>query len=1587
MSGHAIVSCLWQKNIGVLESYAKRHPGVSIIIPSTFIGKSDEERLLAAGGKVVYLEKLLPASEMDAVKNLANGILARTGEMLASTSWRSYCVSQGWDGERFAPILAARANAEALSFVVLLEALEQAKKQYEIALAVVNEDLMPVGRVVANWARNNGIPSLVVSHSLILFRPYTVHDTLHADVMALFGERGAEGYLDLGVEAKRLRVVGNPAWDRYFALKRERSAIRREVAGRLGLDAARPIVLFGTTWAANLSAFGDEKIYRKTLAAFFRGCALLRDQGMAVQPVIKDRMQNAAFSHDLIPSVAAESGFRPGEYAYTAEGVESLIVAADVVVSVESNMSVEAMMAGVPAINMVTEFGMRLGPCFDADAGIVESEPDELAMWLRRTLTDDAFRSGLLAAMEAKAPYYNMGVDGNATLRMVALMEELALPVKGNDRKKYIWQTLLNVSESDTNQYHNWCRSDLVEMFRHPPRLVLDIGCGAGATGEYIKKRYPAARVVGIEVNAGAARVAATRIDQVLQGKFEDFDLEAEGIRKGSIDTVIVADVLEHMYDPWGVMAGIAPYLTPDAQVVASIPNTRNLVLMSELADGGWTYDSWGLLDITHIRFFTLREIRRFFHETGYRIARLHYNMDSRLGEFYQRNKDKAQVDVDMGKLTIKGVSRDDLAELCTWQFYVLAEPGAVADEAFQAEEARRAGDEEKKSAYERWQEYRQFDEATAAIVNQRIERWETLPRIHLALLASPVDVERIGDTLRSLAVQNYQNLAVTVVSPAAAPSAWKDTEKLSWLRSPGDNLLHGVNQALLASPADWVGIVDAGDRLADAALVFLMEGAVENPAWQLIYSDEDVLQADGEYGLPHFKPDFNLDMLRSFPYVGGLLLARQRLFSDLSGFRPGCLGVEEYDLAFRAYEAGGEAIMGHCPGVLYHRRADGGHCRKPALELVESGRQVVAEHLRRQGIAAEVEKGLFPGSYRVRYRHEGAPLVSILAAVRDQVDKVQRLVETLLANTRYPNFELVLLNSASTSDAARAFLAGIQALGDSRLRVLDHPVKEPLPALHNILAGQARGDYLLFMYFDSAALQPDWLDSLMEHGRRHDVGAVGPKLLNADGTVRQTGIILGLDGSAGTVFSGHPLDYPGYFGRAHMEQDFSALGGGCLLTSKALFDAVGGFDGAALPQRFAEVDYCLRLREKGYRLVWTPHVSLLNDGLAAAMKWVESEAGEDEGEEEAFLRRHLKALALDPAYNPNLSLAGEASFKIETRKPLVWNPLPWRPLPRVLAQPGDSAGCGEYRIFSPMRALTQAKKIQGWADFHVFSPPEMERLDVDAIILQRQTHPDQVDAIARHKKYSRAFRVYELDDLITHVPVRNAHKDTMPKDVEFWLRKGVGLCDRFVVSTVPLAEAFRGWNPDIRVVPNFIEKARWGELNPQRRQGRKPRVGWAGGVGHAGDLEIITDVVKELAGEVEWVFLGMCPEGIRQYVQEFYPGVPIPLYPAKLASLNLDLALAPLELHPFNEGKSHLRLLEYGILGYPVVCTDIYPYQGEYPVKRVKNRHRDWVEAIRERINDLDACAREGDALREHVRSRWMLEDNLDWWMRGWLP
>ncbi len=182
-------------------------------------------------------------------------------------------------------------------------------------------------------------------------------------------------------------------------------------------------------------------------------------------------------------------------------------------------------------------------------------------------------------------------------------------------------------------------------------------------------------------------------------------------------------------------------------------------------------------------------------------------------------------------------------------------------------------------------------------------------------------------------------------------------------------------------------------------------------------------------------------------------------------------------------------------------------------------------------------------------------------------------------------------------------------------------------------------------------------------------------------------------------------------------------------------------------------------------------------------------------------------------------------------------------------------------------------------------------------------------------------------------------------------------------------------------IVPNYIDETVWGKLQSQRNVSTKPRVGWAGAQQHLGDLQLLEAVVRETASEVDWVFFGMCPESILPLVKEVHDPVLFEAYPEKLATLNLDLAVAPLERNKFNESKSNLRLLEYGILGWPVIASDVEPYQNA-PVCRVTNQARAWINAIRERIADLDATHREGDVLRNWVRENWILQNHATVWL-----
>ncbi|WP_434027915.1 glycosyltransferase [[Pseudomonas] boreopolis] len=878
----------------------------------------------------------------------------------------------------------------------------------------------------------------------------------------------------------------------------------------------------------------------------------------------------------------------------------------------------------------------------------------------------------------------------------------------------------------------------------------------------------------------------------------------------------------------------------------------------------------------------------------------------------------------------------------------------------------------------QRWLEARHASPAQRASVQARVQRLGT-PQLQLFVLAADAGDVALAATLASLADSPLAMQAhVLAPQPPAAPVAASvhpcADRAEQWAR---------INALAAAHRHDWLMIVQAGERFLDSGLLVLARDLAGATDIRAVCADAIMCGEDGSLSAL-LRPDFNLDLLLSMPSaMAQHWLFHADAFLQAGGLDPARGEAAELDLLLRLVEHGGIEGLGHVHEPLLAVPPQRIATRQQELDAI-------AAHLRNRGYdQARIEPGL-PGCYRIHYGHQATPGVSIVIPTRNQFGLLSRCVESLLEKTAYKNYEILIVDNASTDADACTWLDGIEAMGNPQLRVLRYPHPFNHSAMNNLAAQHARGEYLLLLNNDTAVLQEDWLDALLNHAQRPEVGVVGARLLRPDGRIQHAGIVLGMSSPTEFPFAGQPLDAPGYMHRLQVDQDYSAVSGACLMIRKSLYDELGGLD-EGFEVSGNDVDLCLKVRAAGYLVVWTPHALLMHEGGASLARVdarsIQEKARSAVADQDRLYERWLPMIAHDPAYNRNLTLNG-AAFQVQTESQLNWRPLSWRPLPVVLASPADQAGCGHYRIIQPARALEGFGLAETIVSQRYLSPVEMERLAPDTLVLQRQMTEQQIEQQKRVIRFNSCFKVAELDDYLPNVPRKSAHYGTLPKDILKTMRKALTLVDRFIVSTPALAEALDGLHPDIRVVENRLPLPWWGQAKGLRRQGRKPRVGWGGGAGHRGDLEMIADVVAALADEVEWVFFGMCPDGIRPYVHEFHPGVPIEDYPAKLASLNLDLALAPLEDNLFNQCKSNLRLLELGACGFPVVCSDVRPYQCDLPVTRVKPRFRDWVDAIRMHVHDLDAAAKAGDALREAIHRDWMLDQTkAQAWLAQWLP
>ncbi|WP_233101776.1 glycosyltransferase family 2 protein [Variovorax sp. IB41] len=445
------------------------------------------------------------------------------------------------------------------------------------------------------------------------------------------------------------------------------------------------------------------------------------------------------------------------------------------------------------------------------------------------------------------------------------------------------------------------------------------------------------------------------------------------------------------------------------------------------------------------------------------------------------------------------------------------------------------------------------------------------------------------------------------------------------------------------AVDADWVVWLEPGCTLPAHALFAVAKEIVAHPEARMLYADTDAIDAEGRRGDPCFKPDWNPDLFLSRNLFSPMGVIEARLFEEAGGLDAAADGAQGFDLALRCVERVRPDQIRHIPRILSHSRA-------PLAAVGVADVQALDRHFQRTGTAASAEA--MPHGLRTRYAlPEVPPFVSLVIPTRDGLNLVRQCIESIILETAYPNYEILLVDNGSDDPEALAYFAALDAQPGITVIRDDRPFN--YSALNNAAVAQARGELVGLLNNDIEVISPDWLHEMVSLALQPGVGAVGAKLLYPDMTIQHGGVVLGIGGMAGHAHKHLPSTIAGHGGRAQLVQNFSAVTAACLVVRKALYEQVGGLNEKELGVAYNDVDFCLRLREAGYRNVWTPYAELLHHESASRGLEVAAESRDRLARESAFMRSRWAGLIdRDPAYNPNLTLDTE-DFD------LAWPPRP----------------------------------------------------------------------------------------------------------------------------------------------------------------------------------------------------------------------------------------------------------------------------------------------------------------------------------------
>lgn len=892
-------------------------------------------------------------------------------------------------------------------------------------------------------------------------------------------------------------------------------------------------------------------------------------------------------------------------------------------------------------------------------------------------------------------------------------------------------------------------------------------------------------------------------------------------------------------------------------------------------------------------------------------------------------------------------------------------------------------------TAYQEWLAQRSFIETDTRFLDlgSSAQR-KSLPSFHLIIRLPQGFENRLADTLDSLGLQIHESWRLDIISPLAAPEGLEEIPNIGWhTLDSADEYKTIINNIAKASPCDWLIELPPGAKLDILYLWRLAVEILRAPEKSILFVDDDCIDESNHRHSPRFKPGTNPGHLQASDLAGPLCVHKD--VWTQSGGAGQDNGSPWYDQLLRIADKFGWESIKHVPDVLitYSNK----------FPSTPTSCQVSLQNsLQNRQIEGEI-KDITEQSWDIRYALKAPPAVTIAILSLGQLEYLSRCLDSVITATRYPAFEVLIVTNILPDDPELDLWLQ-QAVTRPPSPVIRFAYAEA-EANHasrcNTAIASSDNDLIVLVREETVFVQEIWLEELVRTCQPPEIGAASPLVHQAgDAKVLSSGNVLGLFSDITSPYSGKALlGEAGYLDCLQVTRDVSTLPSACLIVRKDAYLEAGGMDEDNLGDNYAEVDLCLKIGKRGKRLVVHPRSSVVYGGGTSqydVKRRLEEKIAKMDATK-SFRQRWGKNAIVDRYWNPNISLSNVIP-QPETEFRAQWQYLPSNK-PRILAHPLGN-GQGDFRVVSPLSAVRKAglatectwrQHVVGMARF--FTAAEIVRLNPTSFIVQNYIHDISLAVLDEWNTSScRPFLIYALDDLINDLDKTNPFRKHIPPNARSRLKYALARCDRLVVSTDFLAETYQHFIKDIKVVPNRLEKNTWCPLKSLKHTSIKPRIGWAGGSTHQGDLLLLKEIIEQTREEADWIFFGMCPDEIRPLLAEYHELVPFDEYPAYLASLNLDIAVAPLTMTPFNQGKSNLRLLEYGALGIPVVCTDIDPYRNS-PACRVENSAKTWIAALRERIYDPVGREKEGMAMRDWVYRSYLLEDHLEDWLNAHLP